>query len=122
MTYLAALFGAKILISLGLLVWPFLGWPKAKLEKAFGVSAARATLFRLYGVALLALLIGYSGGLMQALRGTFALEILLMAAVSNIGAVIALITTGAAKSARLYVYLFGGFGAAFCGVLVSHFI
>lgn len=96
MTYLTLLLAVKIAVTFLLVAAPFLMFPRAKLEKAMGVAAQSSTLFRLYGVAVLALLVGYGFGIPAAQSGHFPWGVATMGAVSNGGAALALVFSGAA--------------------------
>ena len=61
MTALSLLLVFKILITTVLTVVPFLLLSERRLAPLLGVTGG-GTLFRLYGVAILALLVGYSSG------------------------------------------------------------
>jgi hypothetical protein len=69
-----------------LVVLPFLFFPKLKLEKATQITAPTPTFFRLYGVALFALIVGYSFGIQSAENNIFPLGVVFMGLVSNGGA------------------------------------
>ena len=70
MTPLAIVLIAKISISFLVLVIPFLLFPASKLDQLSNFNGA-PVFYRLYGMAILALLVGYSGGLYQVMNGDF---------------------------------------------------
>ncbi|MEM1378361.1 MAG: hypothetical protein AAGG69_13330 [Pseudomonadota bacterium] len=72
-----------------------------------GINAETSYLFRLYGVAILSLLVGYAGGIWQASQGVFPTGIIIMGIVSNGGATLALLLTGTAGK-NVYLTLFFG--------------
>lgn len=96
MTYLTLLLAVKIAITFLLVAAPFLALPKAKLEKAMNVASQSSMLFRLYGMAIFALLIGYAFGVPAAQSGHFPWGVTAMGAVSNGGAAFVLFFSGAA--------------------------
>ncbi len=95
MTPLTLVLLAKIGVTLLFVVVPLLIASSSRLEKSFGVTALSPTLFRLYGVAVLALLVGYASGFFYIAHVEFPWGVTTMGLVSNAGAVIALIMTGA---------------------------
>lgn len=74
-----------------------------------GVSTASATLFRLYGMATMALLVGYGFGLWQSINGVFPWAAVLMGIVSNVGGA-AILAFSKTASSRVYVTIFGTIG------------
>ena len=69
MTPLELLLIVKISVTLITVAMPFLLLPANRIEQIAGFGAAEPLLYRLYGVAILALLVGYFGGLQSALGG-----------------------------------------------------
>ncbi len=92
---LIGLFILKIAVSLVFLVIPFLFFSTQKLATITGVQSKSANLFRLYGWAIVALLVGYGFGLSEALAGSYPLPMVVMGIVSNGGATVILLMTGA---------------------------
>lgn len=86
MSYLSLLLVIKISATALLVAMPFLFAPLAKLEATTGVSAKSAFFFRLYGVAIAALLVGYGFGIPVAESGQFPWGVVSMGLVSNAGA------------------------------------
>lgn len=107
MTALTLLFFIKILITLIMVATPFILLPKAKLEAAMAIKAKSTSLFRLYGVAILALLFGYAGGAWQVSQGVFPLGVIIMGIVSNGGATLVLLKTKAASRNKFLTVFFG---------------
>lgn len=106
MTWLSILLIAKIAVTAALIAAPFLLAPRQVLAKRVGVEASTSAMFRLYGVAMAALLVGYGFGIAAAQAGVFPWGVVAVGVVSNGGASIALIVTGAArKSAVLTAFL-----------------
>lgn len=101
MTFLTLLLLIKIAVTGALIVIPFLLASKAKLEAATRLTGPSAGLFRLYGIAVLALLAGYTFGIPQAQAGVFPLGVVIMCLVSNGGAAAYLFATGAYKQRPL---------------------
>ncbi len=96
MTYLSVVLAIKVIVSIVIVAIPFLFLPKEKLEKAMSLEAKNTTMFRLYGVATLALIVAYSYGIVHVESGVFPWGVTLMGMVSNLGATVVLLTTGAA--------------------------
>ena len=78
MTPLSCLLAIKIAVSVVFLVLPLLLFSKDKLAGLFRAFAPSPILFRLYGVAISALLVAYGSGLTKTLGGTFPHTIVLM--------------------------------------------
>ncbi|MEP5152655.1 hypothetical protein [Planktotalea sp.] len=98
----------KIIVTLVLVAVPFLVFPMAKLSKLTGVSAQSAMFFRLYGVAVLALLVGYAGAFPLMWQDTFPWAVVIMGIVSNAGASLVLINGGALKTKPLFALIYTG--------------
>ncbi|GAA6207113.1 hypothetical protein NBRC116601_04060 [Cognatishimia sp. WU-CL00825] len=103
----------KIIVTAVLLVPPFLLYSKDKLGPRLDVVANSPTFFRLYGVAMLALLAAYISGLLQVIQGEFPWGIIPMAIVSNGGGAIVLFTLGSATVKRTTAPVFGALAVAF---------
>ncbi|MEL6205950.1 MAG: hypothetical protein AAFR47_11645 [Pseudomonadota bacterium] len=97
MTALSLLLAVKIAITAGVVISPFLFMSKAALDARAGLGAPDLTLYRLYGVAMLALVVAYAGGLIRTLAGEFPGEIVAMGLVSNAGAAGTMVATGYAR-------------------------
>ncbi|MEL7313236.1 MAG: hypothetical protein AAFN07_17105 [Pseudomonadota bacterium] len=91
MTPLELLLIVKISVTLITVAMPFLLLPANRIEQIAGFGAAEPLLYRLYGVAILALLVGYFGGLQSALGGELPQGVLRMGFVSNAGAALLLL-------------------------------
>ena len=107
MTYLTLIFLVKIIGTIALVVVPSLLFPREKLDKEFGLKSENSLMYKLYGIAVLSLLIGYSYGAVSAESGVFPGGIVLMGLVSNAGAAIALLTMSRTKTLRLSSVFFG---------------
>ncbi|MDM8525493.1 hypothetical protein QUF80_19160 [Desulfococcaceae bacterium HSG8] len=90
MSFLSMLIILKVVITGLVVVLPFLFLPKSKLEKT-------TTFFRLYGVAILALLVGYCFGIKSAENNQFPWGVVCMGAVSNGGAALLLLLSRSGK-------------------------
>lgn len=91
MSWLSLLLVMKIGVTGLLVALPFLLLPKSRLERTTHTTAATAALFRLYGVAISALLVGYAFGIPAAEAGRFPWGVALMGTVSNGGAALLLL-------------------------------
>ncbi|MGZ2260085.1 hypothetical protein [Roseobacter sp. A03A-229] len=109
MSAISLLLTAKIVVTVILVSGPFLLLPRHRLETMTGVSAASATLFRLYGMAATALLVGYVVGLWQSADGVFPWAAVLMGIVSNVGAA-GILAFAPAASSRAFAAIFGTIG------------
>ncbi len=104
---LVVLLGIKIIVTAIAVCLPFLAFSQQILSSSLQISTQSALLFRLYGVAILALLVCYSFGLQQALLGEFPWAIVATGVVSNGGASVLLISLGHAKQLRIVGLFFG---------------
>ncbi len=116
MTLLALLFSVKIAVTLPFVALPFLFMQKARLGAVMSVDAHKTTFFRLYGVAMIALLTGYGGGIWLLFNNIFPWGVLMMGVVSNGGASFILFKTGAASRNK---FLTGFFIAVTLGLLIA---
>ncbi len=104
--------GFKIVVSLILVGLPFLLLKKDKLELIAGVKAQSDTFFRLYGIAILALLVGYGSAFPLLLNGQFPWAVAIMGAISNGGATFILLRGDTALAKRVFAPIFGFIFAA----------
>ena len=115
MNFLGLTFLFKIAVTLILLA-PLMLAPARRLSPAFALEAAHPLIFRLYGVAIAALLVGYGFGFMTAQNGIFPWGPVAMGIVSNAGAAIVLAArarSGAfSPSMGAAIVVFGGIGLA----------
>lgn len=107
MTPLIALLTIKIVVTLLATALPLLALSKSTLDRLSGFSPSDKTLYRLYGIAVLALLVGYSGGIIQARAGDFPTGVIAMGITSNAGATVALLASRAAPLVRGSALFFG---------------
>ncbi|MBR7629180.1 MULTISPECIES: hypothetical protein [Aeromonas] len=119
MSYLALLLVAKIAVSALLVALPFLVMPQAKLEATTRVSAKSALFFRLYGVAITALLVGYGFGIPTAESGQFPWGVVSMGLVSNSGAAFLLLRSSKPNSSGFWLGSFFAFVAVGLAVSIS---
>lgn len=94
MTWLSLLLVFKIVVTLLSSVLPLLLRSTPALARRLEIDVAAVPYLRLYAVALLALLVGYAGGLHTAERGVFPEDVVRMGIVSNAGATLMLLRTG----------------------------
>ncbi len=106
MSYLALLLVTKIAATSLLVALPFLFAPLARLEATTGVSAKSTLFFRLYGVAIAALLVGYGFGILAAESGQFPWGIVSMGLVSNAGAAFLLLRVSKPSSSGFWLGTF----------------
>ena len=113
MNFLGIVFLVKIGVTLCLL-GPLMLSPAHRLGRAFALEAAHPLIFRLYGMAIAALLVGYGYGLAAAQNGVFPWGPVAMGIVSNGGAAM-IIAAGAREGGlspalRAAIAIFGGIG------------
>jgi len=117
MTWLSLLLIIKIVVTTILVAVPFLFLPKSALEKLTGMSGNKPVFFRLYGVAIVALLVGYCFGIPSAENGIFPWGVIAMGTASNSGAAALLLTNAGNSKANL---LLGSFFALIAlGLIVT---
>lgn len=97
---------------------PLLVFPMARINQLSGFESSDPALFRLYGMAILALLVGYAGGYFQVQGGVYPVGIVAMGFVSNFGAFIVLLATGRGLKAPREPAFFGLIAA---GLALSFF-
>ncbi len=100
MSFLALVLAAKIVLTGWLTAVPFLLLPAVRLAPSTGVTGGGETLFRLYGIAIVALLVGYASGFWPLARGEFPWGVVAMGLVSNAGGAAILIATGGWRNAK----------------------
>lgn len=118
MSALELLLYTKILITLFTCVVPMLMLPARRVMALYHIGADAVPLVRLYGVALLALLVGYGSGVVSLWSGAIPWGILWMGIVSNLGATVTMGLTGAWRKAPPLAAIFGGIGLALCAVVI----
>ncbi len=115
-SFISLLIIFKISVSLILVCLPFLAMTKARLEQITETAAVSDTFFRLYGIAILALLVGYATAFPLIQVGQFPWGVAIMGVISNGGASFILLRGGSKTAKRVFVPIFG---AIFAGLLVS---
>jgi len=83
MTVLTALLIVKIVFTLLVISVPFLFFPVKRLNRLMQIQADSTSLYRLYGVAVTALLMAYAGGIYQVTEGVFPTAVIAMGIFSN---------------------------------------
>ncbi|QPH53274.1 hypothetical protein [Pontivivens ytuae] len=101
MAPLALLLTVKIVVTLVGVVGPFLLLRRARIDALIGATAGSPLIYRLYGIAILALLFGYGGGLVQIAGGQFPSGVVVMGIVSNGGAALVLARVPRFRSAAV---------------------
>ena len=121
MTYLDLILLAKIAGTALFVGLPFLLLPTAKLVKLLEIEGAEAALplIRLYGWAVIALLVGYSFGFSWVSRDVFPIGVVTMGLVSNAGATLLLVITGAWRKAIAMTAFLGAIAASLCFAMAS---
>jgi hypothetical protein len=101
MTYLDLILLAKIVGTALFVGLPFLLVPAPRLLSLLQIEGAEAAmpLVRLYGWAVIALLVGYSFGFSWVVGDAFPIGVVTMGLVSNAGATVLLVLTGAWRRA-----------------------
>ncbi len=101
MTLLDIVLIVKIAVT-GLLVGlPMLLLPHAMLLKRLGIDEVALPYIRLYGLAIMALLVGYASAFSGFIGGEFPTGIALMGIVSNGGGFVTMLITGLAARQKL---------------------
>lgn len=119
MTRLTALLLFKIAISMVTIVIPFLMLPHDMIAQVMGTEGATPSLYRLYGMAVLALLVGYASAIPQAQRGELPTGIVLMGLVSNTGGAAIPLILGAEGAALYLSLVFGAIAVLLAITLIS---
>ena len=118
MTILSFILIAKILVTIGAIILPFLFAKPEFLDKRAGFGQPNLPFYRLYGMAILALVVAYSGGLIETLQGIYPTVIVAMGLTSNLGAALIMIATGYVRNQRLLTAFFATIGLGFaCSTL-----
>lgn len=112
MTYLTLILVAKIVVT-GLFVGaPFLMLPASRIASLTGYGVEAAPLFRLYGTAIFALLVGYASGFWVIAAGDFPWGVVAMGLFSNgVGATV-MLATGAWRRNRTITFFIAGIAVA----------
>lgn len=118
MNLLSLLLMLKIIVTFFFVSVPFLMFPKHKLEKLTKIQSQSTTLFRLYGVAITSLLIGYSFGLVQSMEGIFPYGPVYVGISSNGGGALVLILSGGWSDNKFLTAFFSSVTVGLCASLV----
>lgn len=86
MSWLTVVLIIKIVVTLLFVALPSLFAPPTMLDKVFGAEKGGELTYRLYGVAIAALLVGYVTAIYSIAQGVFPWNIMMVGAVSNAGA------------------------------------
>ena len=117
MAPLSILLWIKIIGTFFPVALPLLVMPKGFIDARSGFEASDLSLYRLYGMAVLALLVGYAGGYVQVTQGVYPIGVLAMGFASNAGAFTIMVLTGRAAKTPLTAVFIGliaaGLAAAF---------
>lgn len=117
MSALGVLLAVKIVVTVVFVAAPFLLLPQERLRIMFRTEGAGSgTLFRLYGVAMLAILANYAYGLWAIADARFPWGVIAMGVISNGGAVLVSLWTGAWRRATA---LYAFFAAAAAGLALA---
>ena len=106
MSRLTLLLVVKILFTILAVVIPFLFLPAERVAEMTGASIPAPSLYRLYGVAMVAILTGYAFAIPIAQRGERPLGPLVMGVISNGGAAFVLFSFGAEGTSRILAIVF----------------
>lgn len=117
MTWLSLLLITKIGITGILVAVPFLLLPQSMLEKTTSINTPTPTFFRLYGIAITSLLVGYAFGVSSAEAGHFPWGVTWMGTVSNAGAAFMLLAYS--KGSKQNRILGAFFGLAALGLIAA---
>lgn len=107
MTVLDLVLSVKILGTGLFVAFPLLLLPGQHVKRALKVDTTALPYLRLYGVAILALLVGYSFGFSSIAGPEFPLGIVCMGIVSNGMGFVTLVVTGAIRQNRAMAALIG---------------
>ncbi|MEO0812627.1 MAG: hypothetical protein AAFY60_07170 [Myxococcota bacterium] len=107
-SFISLIITFKILVTLVLVGLPFLVMSKTRLERISGVTAVSPAFFRLYGIAIVALLIGYATAFPLIQEGQFPWGVAIMGAASNGGASLVLIQGAKQVFVPIYASIFVG--------------
>lgn len=121
MSFLTLLLFVKIGVTAVAVLIPLLIAPGAWLAKVFGGRGGPVVVYRLYGVTIAALLVGYGFGVRPAMAGVFPMAIVTMGLVSNTGALVILLGSKARRKPliRLAAVFFAAIAAGLAFALVA---
>jgi len=119
MSVLALILIAKMSVTLLAVVIPFLFFPKPTLDRTVGFGAPDGVFYRLYGVAVLALLVAYGVGYVQVQEGIYPEGVVWMGLVSNGGATLVLILMGQARKTPVFTAFFAAIAVGFAAAVLQ---
>ena len=108
MSFIALVLSAKIAVTGVFAALPFLLLSPARISSTTGFDVSATPLFRLYGVAVTALLVGYASGFWVIASGQFPWGVVAMGIVSNGVGAITLVTTGFWRQAMPMTFFIAG--------------
>jgi hypothetical protein len=115
MSFITLVLIAKIIVTGIMTAVPFLFQPAERLAARTGAGVGGATLFRLYGIAILAVLVGYASGFWLIGRGEFPWGVVAMGLVSNGGGATVLFASGAWRRAKPIAFFVAGIALLLAG-------
>ncbi len=107
MTFLTLLLSIKIVVTFIVVVFPFLFLPRERVGKMISIELNNSLFIRLYGVAILALLVGYASSIPQSQLGEFPWGVIFMGLVSNAGASVLMLCLGGGIQSKVMGVFFG---------------
>ena len=118
MSFLALLLLIKIVVTLLFAAGPLMLLSKDRLDRLGGFGENSLTVYRLYGIGILSLLVVYSFGVDVAMSGAFPLYAVAMGVVSNGGAALVLMGSGELNKRP---WIVGFFAAIAAGLVLAFF-
>lgn len=109
MTRLTLILIIKIAFTAVTVAAPFLLLPPERIAEMVGAAAPSPAQYRLYGVAMIALLAGYAFAIPMAQRGERPLGPMVMGVISNGGGAITLLAFGVEGTSLILAYVFAVF-------------
>lgn len=119
MTLLTLLLLFKIGFTALFAALPMLLLPADGIRQRLGIDAAALPYIRLYGWALMALLVGYAGGVVEAEAGHMPWGVVTMGLVSNGGAALLMLTPFARVGSLAMPAVFGGIAVGLLAALLA---
>lgn len=119
MTWLALLLLFKIGFTAIFAALPMLLLPASRIEARLAVDVSAVPYIRLYGWALVALLVGYGGAIPVAEAGHMPWGVIVMGVVSNVGATLLMLSPWGTRPSRTLPLVFGSISVGL--VLCAYF-
>ncbi len=120
MSFIALVLTAKIAVTGVFAALPFLVLTPARIASTTGFDVSATPLFRLYGVAVTALLVGYASGFWVIASGQFPWGVVAMGIVSNGVGAITLFATGFWRQATSMTFFITGVAILLIIAAVTH--